>query len=481
MNTLRITLISVLALLEAFFLLSPVRAEEVLDPRRLREEVLTSNLDSAASRLGIREAEGRFETARASGRPTISLESGISYLANPSDAVILEQGSFGSLPTGTVPPYMPLPTENVTIVDAQEPFYYSASISLTQPIFTWGKVPALVDLREKEMTLARTEAQRTEAQVLVRMYRYLYDLLYQREALAVVKDQEELSKRMLVSIEASMKAGVATELDYEEAKIEMEQIRRSIEALENAVSNLERSILALTGRTDFEGVSIRTDSLVPEPRLPQRDRETWKRLAREENLDLRTADGGTDLAEAAAVLAERQSAGRPDIGLSVKAGWSGSRLPGQEEWDDKGDWFLTVGIAAKGTLLDFGASEGSRKEKASAAEAVRMKYNRAVTDVDIAAERLYDILITLGEDIDYLERRVDLRSRRVTEKEAAEAAGAGSELSVLEAQNEHLIAVLDLTSARMQYSDTCISLLSLAMPSALLSGAPFLRITDGGN
>jgi len=446
-----------------------IGAEESMGPTELRDRVLSINPRLRSARLGVDEASGRLKAAKSAGLPTLSMELRSSYFANPSDGIVISAGEFGSLPLGTST--LSLPSTDVTVQDPQDPFYYYGAFSIDQSIWTWGKTESAVKLREKERELASVSALNAELSALTSLYKDLYSLSYQREALALARTQSELSRKMVASIAVSRDAGITTELDYQEARLNAEKADRSAAALEDSIRYLEDDIRAMA---DLDpGVSISTEALAQPPSLRELTLGRWQAQAEEENLDLRSAALAVELRGLSETLARQGAAGRPDLGANVKFGWAGSRLPGEDDWGDKGDWFLTATVAAKGTLLDFGKTSGSLAEASAAAKRASFDYARSRSQVSTAVSSSIARLETLWGDLDYAERTASFQDGKVHSAEAEREAGGVGDVDVLKAQIDRLSAVLDLSSARMRYSDACISLLALADPSQLRSGSAF--------
>lgn len=445
-------------------------AGETLDANRLMELARVSNPSLVSARLGEAEAAGRLEAARGALFPTLSLDSRASWIANPEDAVRIDAGSFGSIPVPS--PVVPtlLPATDVTIAEEQDPFYYSAALSMDQALWTWGKIPAGIALREKEGLAARTNGNRAETSTLADLQKALYALDYQREALSIMETQMELSDRMLSSLALSRAAGAVTDLDYDSAALDAERLKRSAANLSDSVAKSERYITLLAGLDPAGNYRISTGGLPEIPDIGGTTLTEWARRARAENLDLAYASQAVEIRNAAAELSRLQGAGRPDVGLNLRAGWNGSRLPGEEDWSDKGDWFVTVSVAAKGNLVDFGVSSGKIRESEAAADRAAADFAWTAAQVDSAVATSLSSLETLRADLDYKERRVAFQDAKVRDAEARLTAGAATELAVLEAQSEHLSAVLDQASARMQYTDAWVSFLLLAAPAELGRG-----------
>ncbi|HEY9594684.1 MAG TPA: TolC family protein, partial [Spirochaetia bacterium] len=114
------------------------RADRGAEAIRLRE------LAVQKSRAAVTEAASR-------AWPHIDLQASASYLVNPFAGYTISKGEFGTLTIPPIAPYTstftvtPLPTSDVTIGN-QLHNYFSAAATLTQPLFTWGKIANAVDL-----------------------------------------------------------------------------------------------------------------------------------------------------------------------------------------------------------------------------------------------------------------------------------------------------------------------------------------------
>lgn len=455
------------ALVALGVLYASAASSETLTADQLIELVRTANSSVVSARLGEKEAAGRVKTARGALLPTVSMDAKGTWFANPSEAVTLNAGSFGSIPIPTPANPTLLPSTDVTLLDAQDPFYYQAAFSFDQALWTWGKLDAAVKTREAELLAARTSGDRVEALALADVWRALYDLVFQREAFSLVEAQRDLSARMLASVAASRDAGAVTSLEYEEAVLNAENLERSAESLADSIAKLERSIVLMAGLDPAGSYTVSTAGLdlTADTGPSREDTPQWTQRARSGNLDLLLASRTVDLRNCAAELARRQAAGKPDVGLNLRGGWNGSRLPGETDWDESGDWFVTASVAIKGTLLDFGVSSGKIQEASAAAERSASDFSWAASQVETAVENALASLHTLSRDVEYRERVAAFRASKVLDAESRLEAGAGTELSVMNAQSEHLSAVLDLAEARMHYTDAWVSFLLLAAPA----------------
>jgi outer membrane protein TolC len=438
----------------------------ILKPEDARLLVLSNDAGVLSSEWDVKAAEGRVKSAEAAAYPHISRETHASWIANPTEAIVIETGEIASTPT-------PIPPQPLTIVDAQDPFYYSAALSLDMPVYTRGKLATQVEMREHELKKSRTGGVYSQVDAVARLFKNLYALMYHREALSLVQDQRELTARMLTALEGSMNAGAMTDLDYQEAVLNARKLDRTLASLSARIRSLEREIVTQTGMEDSIAVTVSTDGLSPEPKLAVKDGETWVRKALTENPSLKEASYSRDALNSMAKLAEKQSSPLPDMFLNITGGWNGSRLPFDSGWEDKGGWFMTVTIGSGGTLLDFGDRAGNVQEAQALAAKADEAYRAARENLVDAIYGLMDTLATLEGDVRYADALVDVNTRKMNDEFSKRDAGASSDLSTLKTQSEQLDSILDLVSLRMQYTDTAIDLLSLAAPYNVLNAEPF--------
>ena len=109
----------------------------------LENAMLRSNPDILKASEEITKAALDVRDAKAGYSPTIDLTVTGSYIANPIDPIRINIGDY--IDTRTYG----LPNDYITVFGGQESMYYQFQLSLTQPIFTWGKLTNAVKLYQK--------------------------------------------------------------------------------------------------------------------------------------------------------------------------------------------------------------------------------------------------------------------------------------------------------------------------------------------
>lgn len=461
----RVTRISALIILAAG-LLSAGRAQEpVYTPDELLRLLGSRNGDVRMADAEVKAAEGGLRTARGVGRPALGVDANLSWLAVPSDPVVIDEGAFGSV-MGT-----PLPSQDVTVIESGDPLYFKAGVQLNQVLWSWGRVPGAVALRKAELELADALAGKARTESAVRLYKALYSLRADRQLLAIVEEQERLARRMLTSIAASRDAGVITSLEYQDAALNVEGFGRTAASLRAAVDSLVGEITALAGLEGEGPFTISTEGLAMEPRLGETDIGAWRRNARERNPDLIVADRALDASVSGYELSRRSAPGRPDIGLSLGFGASGYLPAFADSWEeDDIDFFLNLTVAVKGTLVDFGSSAGTVESAEAGVAKSRAQLDGAARRLDSSVAALYTSLQALRGDVEYAERRVLWEEAMLADRVVRREAGSIGDLELLEARTEYLAGIMELTTKRMNYADAALTFLGMAAPETVRTG-----------
>lgn len=218
----RIVIVTIVALLIA----APLCAAEArtLTLEQALAIAMEQNRDIARAREYARSVQGRYVEERSAALPQLGLSGSLGMSRDKSQEALM-----GSAPRQTTS---------------------ALGITLSQPLYTWGKVGAAI--RAAEVGLKTADEQ-------LRLYRQaaardvttaFYDILLARELLNLAKENLEQKQRHLAEAQKRFTAGVATDYDVLAAEVAVENARpeqiRSVHAVETARDRL-RFLLALDG------------------------------------------------------------------------------------------------------------------------------------------------------------------------------------------------------------------------------------------
>jgi HAE1 family hydrophobic/amphiphilic exporter-1 len=230
----RLPIAATLAALAAAATPSSVAAAE-LDLPRAVELAFANNPALAAAREVGREVEGGIVEAKADAFPQIALDSSWgqsrspSLLNSPDFEDIIEQFPGGSFEPST-----------------QE--LSRAVIEITQPIWTFGKVGAAIDLAELVADAAGAQISTAELDTAAAVAEAYYRLLAAREGLATIEADREFRRRDLERVASLLEIGEATELEQLRAEAALVEVEPEVAARQGQVAVAEttlRRLLAL--------------------------------------------------------------------------------------------------------------------------------------------------------------------------------------------------------------------------------------------
>lgn len=142
----------------------------------------------------------------------------------------------------------------------------TAAVELTQPLWTFGKVGAAVDLAELVAGAAEQQIATARLDVALAAVEAYLQVLAAREGLATVESEREFRRRDLERIESLLELGEATELERLRAVAALAVVEPEVERRRGQVSVAEtrlRQVLALPPGEPLDLAEVRRP--LPEP------------------------------------------------------------------------------------------------------------------------------------------------------------------------------------------------------------------------
>lgn len=361
------------------FLLPAGAGAEPLDLARAVSLALSRNPGLKAVEERRSEVVGGIEEARADAFPQLALVSSWNRSRNPA---LLNSPDFAQIvenfPGGSFRP--------------QEQELNHLGVEVTQPLYTFGKIGAAVDLAKE--VAAATEAQIEAARLdtaLAAAVAY-YDLLAAQEALATFKEQERARREALAVVQARYDIGEATRLELLQAQATLSELLPDLASTEGQIEVARarlRGILALAADSPLEVKPVAREELAEPPAAAVLLAE-----ARRERPEL------ADLERQAEALRSQQEVtradGRPQIELTGRYGRE-ARVAGDLSDPLFADWSVNVGL--RWEFFDGGRRKGqvaqleSRRrqlelQRRDLLDSIRLEIEEAISDYRTARARL---------------------------------------------------------------------------------------------
>ena len=407
----------------------------------------TYNYDSLASSLRLNNTklqaayqdvvQAKLDTkdAKANYHPTIDLTVSGSYIINPIGPITVNASELGL-------PY----NQYITLYKGMENTLYQTSLSLQQPIFTWGKISNGVKALKEVESVRSLQLTDTENQLNAELKSRLSAIYYMDDIISLLNEQKSYADRLVELAHAAQEQGIMLAQEVKENEINALQVDVTLSEINAQYSSNLTALRTMTGLLDLTREDI---SYIP-------DEESFYSLAKEErNALIKSATSQSQ--PTLQMLSHMQSAmeysekvskasvyWKPDFALQVSASYGGSRLPLVEtDWYRQDDYNGMVTVAFKTTVWDGGkALNNIKRSESNVANAVISRDEAINTIITTLSEQFANQDMAIAK-ISYLDLKEETLVSKVEQKILLQSYGNASEADVLNAQ-------IELTTCRLE-------------------------------
>ena len=416
------------------------------DIRKAREEVTKAQLD-------VRDAKGGYS-------PTIDLTVTGSYIANPIDPIRINLGDY--IDTSMYG----IRNDYITLYEGQENMYYQFSLSLTQPIFTWGKIANAVKLYQTvyEARLLQLDDAMDKAQT--ELCTRVAALHYLLEIQNLLEKQTEIASRLTVLADDAQKNGMMLATDALSVKVQARKLDVAKAQVDQQVLLMLTEIGNLCGNTELKATEIEFDERSFNALLDKLCKADYLTLNAKCLSDSRTnfqlLNKLSAVAELAHSIAGASVNWKPDMALVVNADYSGSRFPlAETDWYGKDDWSATITVALKTTVLDGGKAIRNVKRTESEVQEALIDTQSAKAKVRSAVDENWTNLSVNLAQIDYQSALAQQLDSKIEVQKSLLDTGYGSESDYLQAQLERNNCEIEILRTRIDLATAVYTLLYL--------------------
>ena len=395
-------LLSLFIIISSSLLFASITIEEA-EKMMMRNNTSIRSAEEAVVQAGL-----DLKDSKASFSPTISLSGSFTYMSEPlvgpvimESSDILSQMGLGS--------YSDMASGYVTLYDGMENTMYMGTLSLTQPLITWGKLGKAVDLYKNILTAQSLRKDDTVAQNKAELRIRVWSMKYLEEMEGLVDEAMALSKELVDMAKSSYENGMILRQDWLEAEISSLEVEVKKAELDDNYSSLMEGLRSLIG--DYS-VSY-SDFILPED-------ESFLYKYRESNLDdLILKATGEDSNNLKAIknligaytnqktIADRSLYGIPDFALQAQLTYSSSRLPLIETgWKQNDNNSLNLSIGFKTTLWDGGKAINDVKRAQSNIRSAESQYDSALSQIRVAVTSNYNGMMKNIANIQYQSEKI---------------------------------------------------------------------------
>ena len=346
-----------------------------------------------------------------------------------------------------------LPDSYNMVVDVSDP-YLSASISLVQPIYTWGKVTSNVKMNEEIAQAKALQIGDTQAQLDAQLKALLASLYYLEDFDGILQEMKSDADELVDIARSGSEAGVTLSQDVAQAQVGAKQLELAIVQVRTQVDTLFSQLETLTG---IRGLTPEMIDYVP-------DEDFYDRIANADRriLELQATGNGqatiqmldhmVSATQYAQKAADRSMYVVPDIALSVSADYS---APMTRDFVEQSAWGVTVAVALQGTIWDGGQRLNDRDRAESATRSAQIARQQAVDTIRTTlAQNFASIDLALAQ-IDYQDADIAMLEDQLAVEETKLEYGTGSRQDVIQKRIELNQAKLDRLTSRITLATSC--------------------------
>ena len=402
--------------------------------------------------------------AWASLGPTVDLQAGGTYMFNPPvgamyinmDDIINSIQWNGVAPART--------GQYVKIFDGMENTLYNFELTLTQPIFTWGKIANSIKLYKQISAIKQNQIAQQTAQLETELKTRLISLYYLNMIMKILDEEQSYAERMVQVSEDAEKSGMLLHQEVVDAKIQAKELEI---AKQDLLEQIDEQLLEL-GR--ITGISIESSQHINydfvQSLLDDFDRllQTEHSVLEEEILSanqsaIKLVTQLEDVSKTAESISRGYENWKPDFALQMSGGYAGSRFPLFEpNWLRKDDYSANITIGLKATVWDGGKKLRDVSRKVSEVKTAQITTSDTRSSISKTFDSQWNATQVCTMKIEYQDLKIESATAKINQKQQMFDSGYGSETDVLSAKIERCNAQIEKEKQTLSRAIACLTI-----------------------
>ena len=400
------------------------------------------------------------KNAKANYQPTIELLLTSTYMPNPPIGKTTISVDELSSQLGVVIPGAAA-GEYVTLYDGMKNIYYNAGLSITQPLFTWGKIPNAVKLYTQVAQIRALAIEDTYNQLTAQLKARVSALKYMDDILVLLDQTKDTADELVQVSQDAYDNGMILKQDVSKAKISAMEIDVTRQEIMKEYRTNLQELRTLTGNEDLNAEDI--DYSVNEDEIQaivaiDHD-ELYAMATRASSEPLTMLRKQTQALQLKKKIAQDSLYWKPDLALQVSLSYGGSAFPLVEtNWYRADDYGLYLTLAVKSTVWDGGKKLNDVSYAQSEILGSIADYDAAVDQLQSVAEENIAAAELAQAKIEYLELKLEESQDRLELLERQFAVGYISKTDVLSQQIEVYTNQMNLIKEKISLAQAAYTL-----------------------
>lgn len=426
----------------------------------LKVSMDSNNAQLAKARQTYIQSLLDVKNAKANYQPTIELLLTSTYMPNPPIGKTTISVDELSSQLGVVIPGAAA-GEYVTLYDGMKNIYYNAGLSITQPLFTWGKIPNAVKLYTQVAEIRALAIEDTYNQLTAQLKARVSALKYMDDILVLLDQTKDTADELVQVSQDAYDNGMILKQDVSKAKISAMEIDVTRQEIMKEYRTNLQELRTLTGNEDLNAEDI--DYSVNEDEIQaivaiDHD-ELYAMATRASSEPLTMLRKQTQALQLKKKIAQDSLYWKPDLALQVSLSYGGSAFPLVEtNWYRADDYGLYMTLAVKSTVWDGGKKLNDVSYAQSEILGSIADYDAAVDQLQSVAEENIAAAELAQAKIEYLELKLEESQDRLELLERQFAVGYISKTDVLSQQIEVYTNQMNLIKEKISLAQAAYTL-----------------------
>jgi outer membrane protein TolC len=331
-------------------------------------------------------------------------------------------------------------SQRIKIYDGMESTLYNFELSVTQPIFTWGKITNAIKLYKQVSDIKELQIFQQSAQLETELKTRLISLYYMKKILEIIDEEENYTKRIVEVSETAEKVGMLLHQDVVDAKVQAKELEIAKQDLLEQIDEQLLELGRITGTSIESSQHINYDfvqSLIDDfDRLLQTEHSVLEEEILSGNQSaIKLVTQLEDVSKIAESISRGYENWKPDFALQMSGGYAGSRFPLFEpNWLRKDDYSLNVTIGLKATVWDGGKKLRDVSRKVSEVKTAQITTSDTRSSISKTFDSQWNTAQVCTMKIEYQDLKIESATSKIEQKEQMYQSGYGSETDVLSAK-----------------------------------------------
>lgn len=426
----------------------------------LRDSMDSGNAQLLKARQTYVQSLLDVKNAKANYQPTIELLLTSTFMPNPPIGKTTISVDELSSQLGVVIPGATA-GEYITLYDGMKSIYYNAGLSITQPLFTWGKIPNSVKLYDQVAQIRALAIEDTSKQLTAQLKARLAAMRYMDDILELLDQTQEVADELVQVSQNAYDNGMLLKQDVTKARISAMEIDVTRQEIMKEYRSNIQELRTLTGNEDLKADDI--DYSVNEDEIQaivSIDHDELYNLAtRSSSEPLTMLRKQTQALQLKKRIAQDSLYWKPDFALQVSLSYGGPAFPLVEtNWYRADDYGIYMTLAVKSTVWDGGKKLNDVSYAQSEVLGSIADYDAAVDQLQSVAQENISAAELAQAKMEYLGLKLEESQDRLELLERQLAEGYISKVDVLSQRIEVNTNMMNIIKEKISLAQAAYTL-----------------------